>query len=256
MKKRIKKDRPKLYSHKKTGFFAGFFKLLLTKIIFRKMQYIYHSEAPTEPSILVGNHTKFYAPLAVQYTYPENVRTWSMVDMMETKPSKALFRNRILQNIKGEKFLRLLVPIVVPFITLFYRKQLNAIPVYHDFKIKSTMDISVDTLINASHVAIYPEIREIKFNQYINGFASGFAYLAYSYYLATGKKIKFYPFYCAPSLQQVHFGNPIEYDPDISIKEQAEDIARYLEKELTRVADSLPVHKISAMMGDIFHEGA
>jgi len=252
----MKKERPKLYTQKKKGICAKIINWALKKFFIRGMEYFYQAEIPSEPSILVGNHTKFYAPLAIQYTYPENIRTWSMVDMMETKPCKALFRNRILQKIKGEKFYRLLVPIVVPIIALYYRRQLNAIPVYHDFRIKSTMDISVDTLINGSHIAIYPEIREISFNQYINGFASGFAYLAYSYYSKLGKCIKFYPFYCAPSLHQTHFGKPIQYNPDIPIKEQAEQIARYLEKELTRVADSLPEHKISAMMGDIFHEGA
>jgi len=252
----MKKERPKLYTQKKKGLFTKLISWLLRKFFIRGMEYFYQAEAPDEPAVFVGNHTKFYAPLAIQYTYPENVRTWSMVSMMETKSCKALFRNRILHKIKGEKFYRLLVPIVVPFITLFYRKQLNAIPVYHDFKIKNTMDISVDTLSNGSHVAIYPEIREIRLNQYINGFANGFAYLAYNYYSKTGKCIKFYPFYCAPSIHQTHFGAPIQYDPNIPIKEQAETIARYCEAELTRVAGSLPEHKISAMMGDIFHEGA
>lgn len=252
----MKNSLAELYTHKKNGFFARITGWIVKKFIIGKMEYFYQGEKPSEPALLIGNHTKSYAPLAIQYTYPDNVRTWSVGAFTNTKECKALFRNRILVNIKFARLFRMLVPIVAPFLVMYYRRHLNTIPVWRDFKISHTFDKSINTLENGSHIAIYPETRDKNLNKYICGFETGFAYLAYNYYVATGKKLKFYPFYCAPALHQTHFGNPIEFNPDMPIKQQAKAIANYLERELTRVADSLPQHRIISMMGDIFYEGA
>lgn len=251
----MRKQKPELYTHKKNGFsrLTGF---VVKKFIVGKMEFFYQGEKPLEPAIFVGNHTKSYAPLAIQYTYPDNVRTWSVGAFTNVKECRQLFRNRILVNIKHEKLFRFLVPIVVPFLVLYYKRHLNSIPVWRDFNILRTFEKSIETLENGSHVAIYPETRDKKFNKYICAFETGFVYLAYNYYEATGKMVKIFPFYCAPAMHQTHFGNPIQFNPDMPIKEQAQQIAHYLERELTRVAESLPAHRIISMMGDIFCEGA
>lgn len=252
----MKKERPPLYTHKKDGFFARITGWFIRKIFIRKLEYHFQGERPQEPSLLIGNHTKSFAPLATQYTYPDNVRTWSVAAFLDTKQCKELFRRRILVNIKYEKLFRFLLPLIAPFLVMYYKRHLNPIPIFRDLKILNTFNMSIKTLQAGSHIALYPELRDIKFNQYICGFETGFVYLAYNYYIETGKKLKFFPFYCAPALRQTHFGNPIEYNPDIPIKERAVMIAEYLQAEITRVAESLPPHRIISMMGDIFYEGA
>jgi hypothetical protein len=248
-----KRKKSELYTHKKKGIFARITARII-KTYVGKMDYFYQFERPEEPSLLVGNHTKFYAPLAIQYTYPEDVRTWSASNLLNVKEAKQLFRNRILPNIKGERFFRMLVPFGVPLIVLYYRRHLNPVPVYRDFNISLTFEKSIKTLQNGSHIVIYPEERDEKYNDYICAFRKGFVYLAQNYYEATGKRLKFFPFYCAQSIHQTHFGRPIEYDPDIPIKIQAAQIAHYLEEEITRIIDSLPPHKVISMMGDIFDQ--
>lgn len=214
------------------------------------MEFIYHDEKPTEASVFVGNHTKFCGPLAIQYKYPEDVRTWSEARLIDRKSCYDLFKNTVIKNIKGEKFYKLLLPVMIPLISWYYRKQLNCIPVYHDMKISKTFTESATTLENGVHVAIYPENVEKKLNEVICKFATGFIYLAYNYYKLTGKRIKFYPLYCAQTLNQTHFGKPIEYDPDKPIKEQSVVIAHYLEEQITALARSLPHHKIISIFGD------
>ena len=244
------KNKEQTFTHKKKGIGSKLVTFFLSKIIVGKMEFIYHGEKPEEPSVFVGNHTKFYAPLAVQYKYPEAVRTWSAALLLERKTCYELFKNKIIKNIKGEWFFRLILPIMAPIISWYYRKQLNCIPVHRDRNITKTFEISTQTLQNGVHIALYPEIREEKLNDVVNKFATGFVYMGHEYYNITKKKLKFYPVYCAPSLHQTHFGIPIEYNPDKGVKEQSKMVGEYLESAITEMAKSLPAHKIVHMLKD------
>ena len=180
------KDEKKLkksYIHKNTGLsrtLVWFF----SKVIVGKMEFIFHDKKPTEASFLVGNHTKFFAPLAIQYKYPGWVRTWSNAFMLDSKSCSEHFK-KILKGIKGERFYKLILPIMAPSIARYYRKHLNCIPVYHDIQVSKTFEMSIDTLKNGVHLAVYPELREKPFNEFICRIATGFIYLAYNYYKKT-----------------------------------------------------------------------
>lgn len=250
MKKRAECHHEKLYTHKKTGVFARLFNFLLTKIIFRKMQFVFHNEMPEEPSVLVGNHTKIMAPLMMQYVYPEQLRTWSNGSLSEKKTCVDMLKNFTIKGLKGEWFYSKIVVVLAPIITRFFRKTLNSIPVYHDWRIVKTFDESILTLEHGSHLAIYPEIKKAALNEVLCPFATGFVYLAYNYYKETGKSLKFYPVYCAPSLKETHIGKPIQYDPEVSIKKQSKDVVEYLQNTITQLARDLPSHKIAHLLKD------
>lgn len=50
--------------------------------------------------------------------------------------------------------------------------------------------------------------------------------------------------YCCESLKTFLVGEPVEFDPDRSVKEQSAEINKYLEKTIGELGDSLPEHKI------------
>ena len=50
--------------------------------------------------------------------------------------------------------------------------------------------------------------------------------------------------YNAPKIKKVIFGKPIQYNPNIDINEQRAMVCNYLKEEITRIAKSLPVHKV------------
>lgn len=72
----------------------------------------------------------------------------------------------------------------------------------------------------------------------------GNLYSAQKYFQRTGKKLKIYPVYCSESLKTFLVGEPVEFDPDRSVKEQSAEINKYLEKTIGELGDSLPEHKI------------
>jgi hypothetical protein len=238
------------FTHQRKGFSSKIVNFILNKMVVPKMSFVFHDEIPNEAAIFVGNHTRFRGPLAIQYRYPGKVRTWSDAKLIERKSCYDLFKNKVIKDIKGEKIFRVLLPASIPLISWYYRKKLNCIPVYRDMNVAKTFRVSSTTLMNDVNVAVYPEIIENRLNEVVCKFATGFVYIAYNFYKMTGKRIKFYPLYIAETIRETHFGKPIQYNPDLPIKEQADVIARYLEEQITNLARSLPQHKMVPIFGD------
>lgn len=59
-----------------------------------------------------------------------------------------------------------------------------------------------------------------------------------------GQKLKIYPVYCSESLKTFLVGEPVEFDPDRSVKEQSAEINKYLEKRLASWATACPNIKL------------
>lgn len=246
----INNSNPMKFTHLKSGLAARFINFFMKRIVVGKTEFIFHDEKPENPSVFIANHTRAKGPLAIQYLYPGYIRTWSNAKLVERKSCYDQFKNNIIKNIRGERLFRLLLPIGVPIVNWYYKKQLNCIPVYHDMNVVKTFNTSVETLINGVNVAIYPEVKETVKNEVISNFATGFSYLGFYYYRKTGKLLQYYPVYIALTLRQIHFGKPIAYNPEIPMKEQSLLITEYLENSITELARSLPPHKIITVYGD------
>ncbi|HQC55312.1 MAG TPA: hypothetical protein PKX91_06290 [Clostridia bacterium] len=243
MKKKTKKP---LYTERKTGCFARFFKFLV-RLLFGKFKYIYHDEEPTEPSVLISNHTYFLAPLIMQYQYPKNVRTWGNNVLFKKESAKEFLLTELcIDKSFKSKILSCLIHILSPLVAWVYTKQLNGIPVYYDdLNAYKTFKISSETLSNGSNVAIYPEntkTARATYNGVISEFSTGFTYIGKIHYRATGKCVKYYPIYAAQDFKEIHFGKPIAYDPEIPMNEQAEIIVKHLFDEIMRLNSLLPEH--------------
>lgn len=232
------------FTHAKKGIRSKLVNFFIKNIIVGKTKFIFHGEKPSEPSAFISNHTRIKGPLAIQYMYPGNVRTWSIYTLTEKETVKSHIQNEIINNIRGEKFFTWLLPMFVSPIAWYYKTQLNCIPVYHDMRVMKTISKSIETLKNGVNISLCPEIKDNIKNEVISDFTNGFAYLGFYYYRETGKRLKYYPIYSGQKLRQVHFGTPIEYNPDIPMKKQSLDITRYLENAITELARSLPPHKI------------
>lgn len=242
-----KKDKPPIYTQSKKGFASRLIKFL-QRIMFGKYTFFYHDEQPTEPSMFIANHTYYVGPLIIQYQYPGNVRTWSNSKFFTKEDCLPYMKYKFSDNRKrGKKIVAFFLKLITKTVIWFYSKKLNAIPVYHDFNIGKTFRMSSESLVNGSNVAIYPEQVDAEFNGVVCKFATGFAYAAQTHYKITGECLKFYPIYIAQKLKQVHFGKPIQYDPDVPIKEQTVIITDYLEQSIISLHDMLPPHKVIPM---------
>lgn len=221
------------------------FKAVL-KLFFPKNEFVWKCDKPSEDEVflLVGNHTKLYAPLAFVLNYEKPIRPWSNAFFLFYKDVLRHMFKMVLANRKPKFLLYPLAVIISPLIVWFFRS-IEPIPVYHqDRRIVETFDKAVESLESGVHQVVFPEKLEGKANEYIFELNQGFTFVAKQLYDQTGKKLKFYPVYTCQPLRKVLIGEPITYNPEINFKKQKVEICRYLENAIKELADSLPKHKI------------
>ena len=103
--------------------------------------------------------------------------------------------------------------------------------------------MSVQALIKGVSVFIRPECPN-SHTQIINVFNEYFVDVARYYYKDQSKLLKFVPMYYSPELKTMVFGKSIEFNKDNAIQDERKRICTYLMEEITRLAKSLPKHKV------------
>jgi len=213
------------------------------RLFHKKYKFNANGQVIDEPSIFISNHSKAFGPIAVSRDFPYKFRPWVEQKVLFYKscpkyayecffPPKGKIK---IFNKMGCFFASLLL---VPLL----RGQ-EGIPVYRDRRIKTTFQKTMETLIDDKrHIIIFPECPD-KYSEYIHQLNSGFVQIAKIYYERTGKCIKFYPCYIPPGLKSFEVGEPIQYDPNIPMKEQKEIVATYLRDQLDAIARALPPFK-------------
>ena len=222
------------------------YKLLrgIIRLVYPKTQVCGAENLPDEPVVLVGNHTQMNGPIVCEFYMPRHRYTWCAAQMMHWKevPSYA-FRDFWSQKPKYTHwFYKLLSYLITPFSVCLFNNA-NTIPVYRDARLLSTFKTTVRMLDEGTSVVIFPE-HDVKHNHIVYDFQDKFLDVAKLYYKRTGKVLKFVPMYIAPKLRQVHFGEPVAYDPAEPMDTQRVKLCNYLMDAITRVAESLPEHRV------------
>ncbi len=210
------------------------------RIFTPKPEIVWQTDVPEEPCLFVCNHTKVYAPFAI-LAYYKNVRLWANCYFMYYKECWHHMMKNVLKN--RSPLLKIPAAILIPLVVLTFRST-EAIPVFHDTRVKHTFNEFVDTLKAGKSSMVFPERTENQVSKYVFEFQKGFTYVAQTYYRQTGKCLKFYPVYCAQSLKKFVIGDPVTYDPEIPMRTQSADIAKYLQEEVTKLADGLGEHDV------------
>lgn len=210
-------------------------------LFFPKNEVVWETERPdeNEPVIYVCNHGKIY-PAVFFLLQKKKVRPWANHFFIYYNECRTHMREKVCYG--KRKILRPLAFILTPLIVNVFRA-IDPIPVYKkSVRVQETFKESVQALIDNQSQVIFPERTENRVNKYIFEFQVGFPMVAELYYLETGKRLKFYPVYCAQPLRKVMIGKPIEYNPDIPIKLQRVEICKYLQDKIGELGDSLPEH--------------
>ena len=217
----------------------GLVRLLYPRIQVQGKEYI-----PEAPAILVGNHAQMNGPIISELYIPGDHYTWCAGQMMHLKdvPGYAFedFWSAKPKYIRW--FYKLLSYIIAPFSVCIFNNA-NTIGVYHDTRIISTFKHTVEKLQSGSNVVIFPE-HDTPYNHVIYEFQDRFIDVAKLYYKRTGKELSFVPFYSAPKLKAVYFGQPIRFCPENPAEMERKRICEYLMKEITEIACSLPEHTV------------
>ncbi len=224
-----------------------FFKMLtgILKIFFPKNELIWKTEKPVdEPLFLVCNHTKIYAPSYFILNKELGARLWANYYFLYFDTCWHHLKYKVLKDRKPKFLLYPLAWCLMPIIIFTFRA-FNPIPVFHKSEKVDTMTFtkSIATWEEGRTQVIFPERTENRVNRYVYQFNHGFPRVAERYYKETGKRMAFYPVYCAEKLRTFVIGEPIRYNPDEGMDTQADKICHYIEDKIAELGDGLPEHE-------------
>ncbi|MEG1924104.1 MAG: hypothetical protein RR307_06580, partial [Clostridia bacterium] len=195
-----------------------------------------------EPAVFISNHSMAYSPIAFSLYFNKPQRTWIAAPMMDYKTAPKYAYEDFWGNKKHKLYYKFLGFLSALMLVPLMRGE-KGIAVYKDMRIKETFGESLETLNNGQNIIIFPEKRQ-KYSKFINELQDGFVDLAHIYYKQSGKYLKFYPCYTAPTINSINIGKPIIYNPLEDRRNERQIITNYLKTEITKIAESLPEHKI------------
>jgi len=217
----------------------------VVRLVTKRPKILLAEELPDEPVVFVGNHCRVYGPIVMLLKLKRPRRLWIRSALLYKEEMKGHLT--ILAEKDGKKSSAFMRAVISVAGALFRRVALAAevIPAYQDMRIKTSFTKSAETLEEGKDVVIFAESRNASEQyKFIYEFQRGFMRFAPDYYKRTGKRVKFYPAYISSELCTISVGLPIEYDPDMNVKEWAEKVWMYTMDEVEALGQALPPHTI------------
>ena len=214
----------------------------LVSVFYPKIEVEGLENLPSEPSIIVGNHSQMHGPIASELYFPGKRRIWCAGEMMHADEVQP-YAYRDFWSYKPKYirwFYKLLSYAIVPLSVCIFNHA-NTIGVYRDIRIISTFKTTIRALQDGTNIIIFPEHAQ-EHNHILCDFQTKFIDLGKLYYKKTGKNLPFVPIYIAPKLKKMFLGKPIYYNHELPADEECVRISQYLMDEITRIACDLPEH--------------
>ena len=199
---------------------------------------------PEGPSMIVGNHSQMFGPIAGELYTPGRHAVWCAGEMMNwSEVPPYAYRDFWSGKPKGFRwFYKILSYLITPLAVCVFNNA-HTIPVYHDNRLITTFRRSMEELEKGSRIVIFPECYE-EHNHIVHAFQDKFVDLARFYYKKSGEMLQFVPVYVAPKLSVLTFGEPVRFDPSVPIAEERKRICNLLMDRITAIAVSLPEHVV------------
>ncbi len=209
-----------------------------------KFKVVGAANLPSDPCVIVGNHSHMYGPIAAELYTPVRHSTWCTYEMMDRKEVPAY----AFQDFWSGKpkwthwYYRLLSRMIAPLSELIFTNA-HTVPVYYDARVRGTFRETEKQLESGSSIVIFPERYEVR-NNIINSFQDHFVDFARLYFRKTGKELSFVPMYLAPALKTVYYGEPVTFDSGNDLEDERVRICESLMDSITDIAVSLPKHRV------------
>lgn len=198
---------------------------------------------PREAVILVGNHAQLHGPLVSELRLPGDHYVWCVGEMMHLKTVPAYaYRDFWSQKPRWSRWFWKLVSYLIAPLAVCLFNNAHTVAVYRDSRILGTFKNTVKLLQEGASIVIFPE-HDKPYNHIVNEFQENFVDVAKLYYKRTGRALQFVPFYLAPDLKTVYFGEAVVYDPNEPAQQRTE-ICRKLMERITDLACDLPKHRV------------
>ncbi len=214
------------------------------KLLSPKYEIIGTENLPEGGCAIIGNHCHMYGPIAAELYTPGPHDTWCAAEMMHLKEVPAYaYRDFWSHKPRAVKpFFKLLSYLIAPLAVVVFNNA-HTIEVYHDLRVMSTFRTSVEKLSQGHRVVIFPE-HAAPHNNILCDFQENFVDMALLHYKKTGEALRFVPMYLCPALKKMLFGAPVVFDPGVALAKERERVCNALMDEITRLALSLPKHRV------------
>ena len=218
----------KKFKQKRKAWFRGLKQFL--KIAYKKTQFIYLGEKPTERSIILSNHVGTNAPMTMEIYSDFPVRFWGAYQMNSGLRKLYKYQSEVYYHVKKRWNLhlsRFVCLFASPLTNLFY-KGLNLISTYPDARLRNTLDESLTAIKdNGENVVVFPEDSSEGYSDDLKGFHAGFVMLAEKC-LQNGVDVPIYVCYFKKKQRQYVFDAPTKYSELKSQLGNRNAIAEYL----------------------------
>ena len=158
---------------------------------------------PREPAIFVCNHARAYGPIAIGAYFSRPFRPWVVGEICDWGTAPQYMRDWFFfpKNAFMKGVFWLLSYLLTP-VAVVVMNGAEAIPVFHDKRVLTTLNKSLQTLDEGKDIVVFPENSEA-FSSFHNQFS---------------------------------VGQPLFYDPDMPMDKQCQFIADHLADEMTALA--------------------
>ncbi len=150
------------------------------RIFIRRPRFVYLGEKPKESSIILSNHVGAKAPLSYEIYFDCPFRIWGTHEMNDGLKSVYKYLSEIYYYKKkhwNKFFAKVFSLIAAPLANMFY-KGLQLIPTYHDYRLKKSIQTSIEVIKNKQNILIFPEDSSNGYHDKIIQFFNGYLLLA------------------------------------------------------------------------------
>ena len=198
------------FEQKRKKWYKNFKKI--TKIRYKKPEFIYLGEKVTNKSLILSNHEGTDAPMSLELYADFHIRFWGTHEMNSGLKKMYKYQSEVYYNQKKHWNLflaKLFCLIASPLTNIFY-KGLNLISTYSDRRFINTLRESIETIENGDNIVIFPEKSENGYQEELAGFYTGFVVLAEALY-KRGTDVDIFVAYYNKEKKIYLFDKPLKY---------------------------------------------
>ena len=221
------KKKEKIFKQNRKPWYRGIKTVM--KIRYKRPQFVFLGEKPTNGAIILSNHEGTDAPMSLEIYCDFPVRFWGAHEMNSGLKKLYAYQTKVYYHEKKHwnLFLARLFCLIASPLTLLFYKGLKLISTYKDARLKNTLAQSFNAISQGENIVIFPENSEDGYLPELKGFFAGFVLLA-NYCEKQGINVPIFVSYYKKKENKYIFDSPIMFD---KIKEEyktKEEIADYL----------------------------
>lgn len=219
--------KPKKFKQKRKAWFRFMKKLMVCR--YKKPEFVFLGEKPTNGAIIISNHEGTDAPLSLEMYCDFPIRFWGTGEMNSGLKKLYQYQTKVYYHEKKHwnLFLARMFCLVASPLTNLYYKGLNLISTYHDSRFRQTLKDSLKAIQDGDNIVIFPEKSDKGYLPELEGFYKGFLSFA-DVCKAKGIDVSIYVSYFKIKEKIYVFDKPVKYSSLIATGESRNQIAKKL----------------------------